>query len=281
MSTLGHQTDVEYLPEGPYDLQDIGRKPVARIALRPNPAAQRDALADYVFQRQTNRRPYSGPLLSDDDEAERVRAQLPPDTAELLVRNRPQDMRPLLDVFYRAMEIEVTTPRTWEETRIWFRYDERRRRARRDRLSAAQAGLDGIRRRLMEAYLRNGDPTRWFSARSSSSFLKGIREGVDSARGVLLLKTPTNRQLDWLLAGRAFARVHPGAHAARPDVPALQPGAAGVPPPEMVGLQAEFNRLLGMREPARVQMAVRVGRAKLAYIAPRRDPQDLLSDGPE
>jgi len=208
MSTLGHQTDVEYLPEGPYDLQDIGRKPVARIALRPNPAAQRDALADYVFQRQTNRRPYSGPLLSDDDEAERVRAQLPPDTAELLVRNRPQDMRPLLDVFYRAMEIEVTTPRTWEETRIWFRYDERRRRARRDGLSAAQAGLDGIRRRLMEAYLRNGDPTRWFSARSSSSFLKGIREGVDSARGVLLLKTPTNRQLDWLLAGRAFARVH-------------------------------------------------------------------------
>ena len=49
----------------------------------------------------------------------------------------------------------------------------------------------------------------------------------------------------------------------------------------MVGLQAEFNRLLGMREPARVQMAVRVDRAKLAYIAPRRDPQDLLSDGPE
>ncbi len=169
MSTLGHQTDVEYLPEGPYDLQDIGRKPVARIALRPNPAAQRDALADYVFQRQTNRRPYSGPLLSDDDEAERVRAQLPPDTAELLVRNRPQDMRPLLDVFYRAMEIEVTTPRTWEETRIWFRYDERRRRARRDRLSAAQAGLDGIRRRLMEAYLRNGDPTHAGSARAPAA----------------------------------------------------------------------------------------------------------------
>ncbi|NUT46764.1 MAG: twin-arginine translocation pathway signal protein, partial [Saccharothrix sp.] len=47
--------------------------------------------------------------------------------------------------------------------------------------------------------------------------------------------------------------------------------------PEMSGLQAEFNDLLGVREPAKVQMAVRIGRADRAYEAPRRRPEDLLA----
>ena len=50
--------------------------------------------------------------------------------------------------------------------------------------------------------------------------------------------------------------------------------------PEMTMLQAEFNELLAVRAPEKVQMAVRVGRAKRAYVALRRDPQDFLIDGP-
>jgi hypothetical protein len=40
----------------------------------------------------------------------------------------------------------------------------------------------------------------------------------------------------------------------------------------MAALQAEFHQLLEVREPAKIQMAVRIGRADRAYVAPRRDP---------
>jgi hypothetical protein len=45
----------------------------------------------------------------------------------------------------------------------------------------------------------------------------------------------------------------------------------------MPALQAEFNNLLRIREPEKIQMAIRVGRAKHAYRAPRRDPHDFIT----
>jgi hypothetical protein len=49
--------------------------------------------------------------------------------------------------------------------------------------------------------------------------------------------------------------------------------------PEMAALQSEFNELVGVRDPQKVQMACRVGRAERAYLAPRRDPSDFVHDG--
>jgi hypothetical protein len=50
--------------------------------------------------------------------------------------------------------------------------------------------------------------------------------------------------------------------------------------PEMTALQREFDELVEVREPQKIQIAVRVGRAKRAYVAPRRDPGDFIVDGP-
>jgi hypothetical protein len=176
------------------------------------------------------------------------------------------------------MEIEAKTPRLYEETRIWFRFNERQRQAHRDGLSIPQTGIDGLRRRVLEWALRNGNPKQWFSPRSINLSLKSFRRGVDSARGLVLLKTWTNHQSDWLRVGRAFARVHLAltrlGMTCQPNSQVLQEY------PEMTKLQAEFNELLAVRAPEKVQMAVRVGRAERAYVALRRDPQDFLIDGP-
>jgi hypothetical protein len=275
MSGHGYQTDVEYLPEGAHGFDAIGRKPVARITLHEAATARRDKLADFIPRRQTNRKPYTGPFLTDH-EADQLHVQAASHKVELLSLNQPDEMRPLLDIFYRAMEIEVTTPRTWEESRIWFRYNERQRRAQRDGLSTAQAGIDGIPRRLAEWYLRNGDPTRWFSKRSTGSFLKGFREGLDSARGVLLLKTQTNGQSDWLGVGRVFARVH--LTLTQLGMTCHHCNQVLQEYPEMAELQADFNHLLGVEAPEKVQLAVRIGRADRAYVALRRDRQEFLRD---
>jgi hypothetical protein len=81
----------------------------------------------------------------------------------VLILRQPEEMRPLLDIFYRAMEIEAKTPRLYEETRIWFRINERQRQAHRDGLSIPQSGIDGLRGRVLEWTLRNGNPKQWFS----------------------------------------------------------------------------------------------------------------------
>jgi len=276
MSGHGYQTNVEYLPEGAHGLDAIGRKPVARITLHKAATTRRDELADSIPRRQTNRKRYTGPLLTDQ-EADQLRSQAASHKVELLTLNQPDEMRPLLDIFYRAMEIEVTTSRTWEESRIWFRYNERQRRAQRDGLSAAQAGVDGMPRRLMEWYLRDGDPARWYSKRSTSSFVKSFRKGLDSAKGVLLLKTQTNGQSDWLEVGRAFVRVH--LTLTQLGMTCHHCNQVLQEYPEMAELQAEFNQLLEVHAPEKVQLAVRVGRADRAYVALRRDRQEFLLNG--
>ncbi|MBL7492298.1 hypothetical protein I6A60_25100 [Frankia sp. AgB1.9] len=273
MTQHGYRTEVEYLPQGPYPLEEIGRKPVARIVLRSDRNMQPDPLADQIPTRQTNRRTYTGAMLTEQ-EIVQVRGQLPDGPAELMAFHQPDTVQPLLDIFYRAMEIEATTPRTSEETRIWFRYSEGQRQTKRDGLSAPQLGIDGLQRVLLERYLRDGDPKRWFSDRSVKGLMKSVHKGVHSARGVLLLKTATNEQIDWLKTGRAYARV---------QLTLTQLGLVCQPLsqvlqefPEMKDLQKRFNELVGVDEPAKVQMAVRVGRADRSYVAPRRDPDSLL-----
>ena len=129
MTTEGYATDVDLLPDGPYGFEEIGTKPVARIELLPEQAIRRDELADAIGRRQTNRKPYTGPLLTDA-EAHEIRSLIASETIQILTVNEPEAMRPLLDVFCRAWEIEVNTRRLYEETRIWFRFDEAQRRTR-------------------------------------------------------------------------------------------------------------------------------------------------------
>jgi hypothetical protein len=275
MTTEGYDTEVQLLPDGPYGLDEIGRKPVASIELRPSSATRPDELADAIGRRQTNRKPYTGPRLTDA-EAEEVRGYVPPGTVDMLTFNDPDTMRPLLDIFYRAYEIEVTTRHLWEETRLWWRFNEQQRRTLRDGLSIPQSGVDGLKRRFIEWTMRNGDPKRWFSRSSTRSILKTLRESIGSGRGVVLLKTATNQQVDWLRAGRAFVRVHLGLTqlglTCTPNSQILQEY------PEMAALQREFNDLVGVHDPQKVQMAFRVGRAERAYTAPRRDPGDFVVD---
>jgi hypothetical protein len=155
MSGHGYQTDVEYLPQGAHGRDAIGRKPVARITLRPSATTRRDDLAEFIGRRQTNRKPYTGPLLTDQ-EADQLRRQAASDEVEVLILRQPEEMRPLLDIFYRAMEIEAKIPRLYEETRIWFRFNERQRQAHRDGLSIPQTGTGDVPRRGVGAFRRAG-----------------------------------------------------------------------------------------------------------------------------
>jgi hypothetical protein len=186
-------------------------------------------------------------------------------------------MKPLLAIFESAMVIECEARHLFEETRIWFRFSEKERAQKRDALSLPQTGITGLRVPVLEWYLKHGDPQRWHNKRSVDAYLKVFRRGLASARGLLLLKTATNTQLDWVRAGRAYARI--GVAAAKlglfmhPYSQVLQEY------PEMDHLQHEFNRLLDVIGEEKVQMAVRLGRGPAPYYAYRRNLDSFSKAG--
>ena len=104
--------------------------------------------------------------------------------------------------------------------------------------------------------------------------MKGINKGVHSSKGIIMFTTSTNNMMDWVLAGRDYVRfniavakmglvIHPYNQVIQEYL-------------EMVSLQREFIELTDIREPEKVQMIVRIGRAEPGYKSWRKKPEDYL-----
>ena len=70
---MGFGTTVESFPEGMYGLDEVGKKPVARITLTPAAGTEPDALSEYIYARQTNRRPFHGDIPVSDHQFAEIR----------------------------------------------------------------------------------------------------------------------------------------------------------------------------------------------------------------
>jgi hypothetical protein len=273
-TSMGFGTTVESFPEGPYGLDEVGKKPVARITLTPGAGTERDPLSDYIYVRQTNRRPFNRDTPVSDQEFAQIAQSVREGDVQVIGINDRARMEPLLKIFDRAMVIEATTRRMSEETRGWFRFNERQRAEKRDGLSLPQMGVVGLRVRLGEWYLKDGDPRRWFTKSSTNTFLKVFRAGLASATQLLFLKTATNTQEDWIKAGRAYVRASLAAAALglqmHPCSQVLQEY------PENVELQREFDNLMGVSGEEKIQMAVLVGRGPTSYYSYRRNEESFV-----
>jgi hypothetical protein len=272
-TSMGFSTTVESFPEGGYGLDEVGKKPVARITLTPAAGTERDPLSDFIYVRQTNRRPFNRDMPVSDQEFAQIAHSVREGDVQVIGINDRAQMEPLLKIFDRGMVIEVETRRMSEESRGWFRFNERQRAEKRDGLSLPQMGVVGPRIRLGEWYLKQGDPRRWFTKASNNAFLKGFRAGLASAEHLLFLKTATNTQEDWIKAGRAYVRASLAAAALglqmHPYSQVLQEY------PENTELQREFNDLMGVSGEEKIQMAVRLGRGPTPYYSYRRNEESF------
>jgi hypothetical protein len=274
-TTMGFGTTVEDFPEGPYGLDEIGKKPVARITLTPGAESQPDALSDYVYARQTNRRPSNGAAPVSNQQFGETATCVGESEVQLIGINDRARMEPLLAIFDRAMTIECETRHLYEETRVWFRFNERERAEKRDGLSLPQMGTVGPQVHLLEWYLKHGDPRRWYSKRSVNAFLKGFRKGLAKAEGLLLLKTATNTQRDWINVGRVYARA--GLAAEKLGLEMHPCNQVLQEYPEMTELQRQFNGLMGVAGQEKIQMALRIGKGPTPYYSYRRNEESLVT----
>ena len=112
-SSLRFKSRVSYFPEGYESSNDFGIKPVAKIELL-TAAGESDSLSGYINARQTNRRGYEGPVISNP-EFQTLKEWSGNSQARLVFIN--ENLESYFNSFNKGFEIESRTFRTNEETR--------------------------------------------------------------------------------------------------------------------------------------------------------------------
>ena len=271
MSSKGYAADIHLLPEGEYGLRETGTKPVALVKLDTSKNAEQDPLSGFLQTRRTNRLAYSGYMISNADFQAILSATKPGYCAIRLVR---EDIAAHLDIHYQGMEVESKTYATYEESRIWFRENDERIAQERDGINLPAGGTTGISKWVIEKIIRGLDPKTWHSPSSIEKHLSGYQKKIISTSALVQFITPTNTQTAWLEAGMDYIRFQLAAAQAgyylHPLSQVLQEYK------EMVTLRTRYEALCGISAPEKMQMVVRIGKAKLPFESYRRDVKSTL-----
>lgn len=267
---FGYRADIDPLPDGGMDYEQLGTKPTARIRLAPVEGEPEDPLFAQALTRRSSRLAHEGPMVTDGELASMVDHARPGDLRMGLVPE--SQLAKASDLVVRAMTIEVNDYEIYDETRFWFRFSKREMKRHQDGLSVNTAGLTGFAAGTANMFLSAGN---WHKEKNRKRYLATFRETIESTRGFLTMVTPTNTMLDWLHAGRVYVRAQLAASALglrfHPVSQALQEY------PQMDALRGELDALLGVEPPAKVQMFVRVGRTQTPGLSPRRSLDALLT----
>jgi len=275
MSKEGYETKVEYLPQGDYSINTykIAEKPIAKITLAKSNDVKKDVLYDFIYQRGTNRRPYKGKMITKDEFKE-MKCLMGTFHSELIFITGKNEMKPYLDIFSKAMEIETRTKATNEETRRMFRFSEKERVEKKDGISIPQMGYSRMIEKIAEKSLNNGDSITWHSEKNIKATMKGINKGIYSSKGIIIFKTKTNTKLDWIKSGRDYVRY---------NIVIAKIGIVTHPYNQVIQeykeieeLQKKYRTMLKLKGEEKTQMIVRVGRAKPTYKSWRKKPEDYI-----
>lgn len=272
-STLGLLAEYELLPEGEYSLEEAGLKPAASIKVTAAVDIQAFPLSDSIYSRQTNRAIYEGELMSPS-EFDSIAELTSTKHAELSFLSEPEVLKEMVDILYEGMVVEANTYVTYDESRIWFRSSQEKIEAKRDGINLRTDGTKGILLAIMEFIVNEENEESWHKSTAINAFLKSYRRKIYSAKGIVLFKTENNTITDWVKTGIDYVRFQLAADqlgfVIHPVSQVLQEY------PEMDDLRLRFNELVGVSDPAKVQMGVRIGRGEKLYYSYRREPENLL-----
>ena len=271
ISQYGYAAACTLLPEGEYSLAQTGKVPVAHIRLTPLSGSV-DPLAQQIYTRRTNRLAYTDAELPASAFNAMVQLANPQHCSIKLIAGAP--LAEHLDVLYNGMEVESGTYTTHEESRIWFRENDEKIAQHRDGINLPAGGTTGLRKFVAERLLKGLHADDWHKPATVNQHLTSYAKKVKSARAVVQFITPANTQADWIKAGMDYARFQLAATASdyflHPMSQVLQEY------PEMNTLRVQYEKLSGITEDQKIQMAVRMGKADEPFYSFRREVPQLL-----
>ena len=267
----GYHASVRYLPEGPHGLQGIGKLAVAHLSLKKtkvNPGP----LFSQIAARQTSRLPYTGDLVTSV-EFKKIVSMTQPGHSEIGMINTTRELDTLLPLLYQGMVTECFDFAVYDESRRWFRVKDDIKNFK-DGTNLHVNGVKGIKLWIAEAVLNDYSTKSWHSKRSIQSYLQMHQDAVMSSKGVVTFKTMQNAQLDWVKCGEDYARFQLAATSLgffmQPLSQVLQEFAS------IQQLREDFDRLMGVVSPQKIQMVARIGRGKRSAHSLRRNTQDFI-----
>lgn len=268
-SAEGYRADIVYFPEGEFgDRPDS--KPVASIRLIPDVSRQPDSLFKQILQRRSAKVPFDSTKPLQPEHGKGLAAAYSNSDCQLSVATDQPRVLGLQGIVQAGMEIEIRTPRTYQESVDLMRIGAKEVEQYRNGIDLTGTTI-GLGRLLgMVNRKKLADPT-------SAAFESGItmyRDMAENTPAFAWITTENNQRATQLAVGRAYARLNLQAAALgvaiHPMSQVLQEYA------EMQSLQRAFLSLLEVPAGHTVQMLVRLGYAESQPPSPRRDLQDLL-----
>lgn len=262
-----HQAKIDLFPQGEYKMEDIGKKPVAKVTLLPNPNIQ-SVLYASISKRATDRSEYFGEFLTLA-ETDKLASLGHSESSELKFILGEKDILPYCEIFQKAMEIESYNRHLNDESRIWFRFSDQEIQSKRDGIALPDQGVTGVTRFMAETFFMSSDPEKFHNKSGLELFLSRYRKKIESTKGIVYWKTKQNQPKDWVLVGMDYARFHLGAttlgYKMHPLSQVLQEY------PEMDELRKDFQKRIGESGKEKIQMIARIGRGDYTYFTPRRE----------
>ncbi|TGK20783.1 hypothetical protein EHO61_02630 [Leptospira fluminis] len=269
---LGYKAEIEMFPKGKYETKDIGKKPVAKIRLLPDAGISADPLAEFIPLRATVRGEYHGSVLNETEFSTLLKDAKPNFSRAVMMGI--SDFPKVKKAVYSAMEVETNTYQTYEESRIWFRYNDEEINRERDGLSLRGSGVSGLKYFFVRNFFLSPGKESWHSEGNRSAGLGMFADQVESSKGFVYLVTKQNRFLDWVLAGRDYARLQLAAtkngYVVHPLSQILQEYH------QMDSLRKEFETIAGLKPGEKVQMLVRIGKSDYKFFSPRRELEKMI-----
>ena len=255
----GYLVDIKAFPQGMPD-SNLDQRPIARIQFHNSSTVKLDPLFKFVLDRRSNKDPFD----TDRNVSSTILKQLveAADHVDSIGWTNHQSLvMELRDLSWRAMELEIKTPRTFQESIDLMRIGKSEIEANPDGIDIGGPIMEGM--QMLGLLTRKGmaDP-------HSLEFETGLdmfRPIMASGMAYAWISTNSNTRFDQLNVGRVWVRLNLKAAelglGVHPISQALQEY------PEMAELNKELHRKLGVD--GRVQMLGRLGYGEPQAQSPR------------
>ena len=266
----GHRVDLDLFPEGS-DPAGLTTAPVAVARFVEDAAVKPDPLFAQVMARRSNKEPYDISRAVPDAALQTVLASAR-HGGRLGGTNTSSDVQAWRDLTGEALQIEIDTPRTYQESVDLFRIG-------RAEINANPDGID-FSGPLFESLSLIGQFDRDLALdRSSSAYQQGISAVLENPRTAMAhvwMVTPGNSRADQIAAGRDWLRVN---LAATGEGLGFQPLSQALQEyPEMARIYENVHARLAP-DGGTVQMLARLGYGPELAVSPRWPLEAKLRSG--